>query len=289
VTAAAAHAPAAVDRNEAPAVELESITVRFGGVVAVDEVSMTIGRGETVGLIGPNGAGKTTLLDVVAGVRRPRTGKVHFSGRDITRVSALRRARLGVARTFQKISLMESMTVREHLLLGYLHGAASGFPARGYWARRQRAEAVALADDSPLGVQALLERLELEAVADKLASEQPVGVVRMVDLARALASRPRLLLLDEPVSGLSEAESESVGALLQWLRNEHEMAILVIEHNIEFARSVSHRIVALDFGKKIADGAPADVLASPELRRAYFGVDADKESAIQFADPDAEG
>jgi branched-chain amino acid transport system ATP-binding protein len=158
-------------------------------------------------------------------------------------------------------------------------------PLRGFLSRRSRAELAARRDDSPLSPGALMSRLGLERVADQLAGEQSVGIVRMVDLARALASRPSVLLLDEPVSGLSEKEAEDVGRVLLSVRADHELALLVVEHNLEFARLVSDRIVALDFGEVIAAGAPGEVLASEELRRAYFGADADQEAAIEGLAP----
>jgi len=273
------------DAEATPALELSGITVRFGGIVALNDVSFTVADGESVGLIGPNGAGKTTLLDVAAGVRRPQTGAVRLHGREITRAAVVRRARLGIARTFQQLSMFDGMTVREHVLLGYLAGTAEQMPLRGFLSARSRAERAARKDDSPLSPGALLARLGLEPVADQLAGEQSVGVVRMVDLARALASRPRVLLLDEPVSGLSEHEAEDVGRVLLSLRADHELAVLVVEHNLEFARLVSDRIVALDFGEVIAIGRPGEVLASAELRRAYFGADADEEAVIEGLDP----
>ena len=262
------------------AIALSGITVRFGGIIAVDSASIAVAPGESVGLIGPNGAGKTTLLDVAAGVRRPQQGGVSFFGDVITRASVVRRARLGVARTFQQLALFDGMTVREHVLFGYLASRGSELTLGGFLAARAEIERVAMSDDSPLSPPVLLRRLGLEAVADELAGEQSVGIVRMVDLARALASRPRVLLLDEPVSGLAEAEAEEVGKLLLSLRAEHKLSMLVVEHNLEFARLVSDRLVALDFGKVIAEGAPTEVLASPVVRRAYFGADAAELDAL---------
>ena len=258
--------------TEHPAISLSDITVRFGGIVAVASATAVVGPGECVGLIGPNGAGKTTLLDVAAGVRRPQQGAVTLFGKDITRSSVVRRSRLGIARTFQQISLFDAMTVREHILLGYLACCSADLRLRGYVSSRRRVEAMARADRSPLSPHSLLKRLRLEDIADELAGEQSVGTVRMIDLARALASRPRVLLLDEPVSGLSEGEVDEVGVLLRELRDEHKMSMLVVEHNLEFARSVADRLIALDFGKVIASGRPDDVLASDALRSAYFGA-----------------
>ena len=263
----------------AAALQLQDVTVRFGGIVALDSASLSVAPGESVGLIGPNGAGKTTMLDVAAGVRRPQTGSVSLFGDTITRASVVRRARRGLARTFQQLSMFEELTVREHVFFGWLASRAHDLPLRGYLSRRSSLERLAMADDSPLSPSFLLRRLGLESVADQLAGEQSVGMVRMVDLARALASKPRVLLLDEPVSGLAEREAEEVGNLLVALRAEHQLSMLIVEHNLEFARLVSDRLVALDFGKVIAEGDPETVLASDIVRTAYFGKEPDTKAA----------
>lgn len=257
------------------ALELKNVTVRFGGVVALTNVALHVSEGETVGLIGPNGAGKTTLIDVIAGNRRPDPGEVLFYGDHITRVPAVRRAQRGLARTFQTLSLFDGMTVWEHVLLGYAAGAPRGAGSGSFVSQRRRLEAAARADSSELGPLTLMDKLGLGGVADELASTQAVGIVRMVDLARALASRPRVLLLDEPVSGLPEPEARAVATVLQSIRSEHSMALLVIEHNLEFARLVSDRMIAIDFGKVIGEGPPDEVLASEALRVAYFGAESD--------------
>ncbi|MEN3285008.1 MAG: branched-chain amino acid transport system ATP-binding protein [Solirubrobacteraceae bacterium] len=266
-----------------PALALQGATVRYGGIVALDDVSMEVAPGETVGLIGPNGAGKTTLVEVVAGSRRPQAGEVLLYGTRVTNMPAVRRARSGLARTFQKLSLFDGMTVWEHIMLGYAAGAARETPSARFLSRRSRLERSARADRSELSPTALVERLGLASVANELASTQAVGVARTVDLARALASRPRLLLLDEPVSGLSETDARVVADVFQSIRREHEIAALVIEHNLEFARLVSDRIVALDFGKVIADGSAEEVLGSQVVHTAYFGAAAEDEAAIQGA------
>ena len=252
--------------------ELTDVSVSFGGTHALDSVSVSLGAGETLGLIGPNGAGKTTLLDVVAGSRRPQRGDVYLLGAKLTSRSPMQRARAGLGRTFQQLSLFDGMTVREHVVMGYLAGAPGRRSGLRAVSSRSRAIRFANDDDSPLAPRSLMRRLGLDAMADEMAGEQSVGVARMVDLARALAGAPRVLLLDEPVSGLSEIEARGVGEVLLSLRAEHDLSIVVVEHNLEFARLVSDRIVALDFGKVIAEGEPNATLASPELRRAYFGV-----------------
>jgi branched-chain amino acid transport system ATP-binding protein len=255
------------------ALSVQGVEVRFGGIVALEDVSLDVAEGETVGLIGPNGAGKTTLINVVAGNQRPRAGEVLLFGDRVTGMSSVRRAHRGLARTFQQLSLFDGMTVWEHVLLGYAAGSAREVAGPRFLARRSRLERLAREDTSGLGPMGLLERLGLMSVADQLASAQAVGIVRMVDLARALAGRPRVLLLDEPVSGLPENEARAVAGVIQAIRREHNIAVLVIEHNLEFAQLVSDRIVALDFGKVIADGHPDVVLASSEVHAAYFGTD----------------
>jgi ABC-type branched-subunit amino acid transport system ATPase component len=272
--------------QQVPALGLVDATVRFRGVVALDGVSLEVAQGETVGLIGPNGAGKTTLVDVVAGARQPQTGEVVFYGDRVTRVSSIERARLGLSRTFQQLSVFDGLTVREHLLLGYLSHAAREMPVRGFLSRRSAVERAVRADDSGLSPNVLLARLGLESVADELASTQAVGVTRMVDLARALASRPRLLLLDEPVSGLAEAEARAVAGVIQSIRREHSIALLVIEHNLEFAQLVADRMIALDFGQVIASGPPDEVLASGVVRDAYFGAEIEPEGPVGDNDED---
>jgi ABC-type branched-subunit amino acid transport system ATPase component len=282
--------PAVPSRGaDAPsALRLEGVTVRFGGILALSDVSLEVEPGEIVGLIGPNGAGKTTLIDVVAGNRRPQAGEVMLYGQRVTHMAAMLRARRGMARTFQKLSLFDGMTVWEHVLLGYAAGRQTGGPRLGFLSSRARLEKAARAETGELSPAALLGQLGLADVADELASTQAVGVVRMVDLARALASRPRMLLLDEPVSGLPEPEARAVAAVIQSIRRQHAIAMLVIEHNLEFARLVADRVIALDFGKVIADGAPDEVLSSRELRVAYFGADAEEEAAIQHATGDVQ-
>jgi len=265
--------------GHSPALGLQGVTVRFGGIVALSDVSLQVAEGETVGLIGPNGAGKTTLIDVISGNRRPDPGEVLLYGDRITRLPPVRRAHRGLARTFQTLSLFDGMTVWEHVLLGYAAGALRGAGSGRFVAQRKRLERAARADGSELGPPALMDKLGIASVADELASTQAVGIVRMVDLARALASRPRLLLLDEPVSGLPEAEARAVAAVIQAIRRDHAMAMLVIEHNLEFARLVSDRMIALDFGKVISEGAPDEVLASEELRVAYFGAETEGDAA----------
>jgi branched-chain amino acid transport system ATP-binding protein len=254
------------------AVDLKDVTVQFGGVVALDAVTFTIQHGEMLGLIGPNGAGKTTLLNVLAGAVSPIGGEVVCFGQRVNGNSAVTQARLGVARTFQQLSLLSEMSVRDHVLFGYFEAVRARQRFGAYRLSRPRLEALADTDDSPLAPPALLRRLGLESVSNQLAAEQSVGTARLVDLARALATRPRLLLLDEPVSGLAEPEAEAVADILQGIRHEHHMTVLVVEHNMQFARSVSDRMVALDFGAVIAEGSSDEVLGSRRLREAYFGM-----------------
>jgi branched-chain amino acid transport system ATP-binding protein len=253
------------------AVILRRLGVHFSGLVALNNVSFEAAPGEIIGIIGPNGAGKTTLLNVVAGALAPSVGEVLLFGQR-SRKSAVAQARLGVGRTFQQLSLFSELTVRDHVMFGYAAGLGERGQGWRWWSRQSRLERIAEADDSPLSPRAVMNDLGLTELADQQAVEQSVGVARMVDLARALVSRPRLLLLDEPVSGLSELESEAVGKVLLDLRAQHGMTMMVVEHNLEFARMVSERIIALDFGEVIAAGPSSEVLASERVRTAYFGT-----------------
>jgi branched-chain amino acid transport system ATP-binding protein len=250
---------------------IRDVVAGYGLGIVLHGVSLEINEGQAVAVVGPNGAGKTTLLNVVAGNLAPTSGKATVLGQQLRR-SAVAHARAGVGRTFQQLSLFREFTVRDHVMFGYIAGLTERPRWRALWSGRMALDRLAESDESPLGPKQLMADLGLEAVADQLAAEQSVGMARMVDLARALAAKPKLLLLDEPVSGLSELEAEAVGNLLLRLRAQHGMTMVVIEHNLEFARLVAERMVALDFGEVIAAGASAEVLVSPQVRAAYFGT-----------------
>jgi branched-chain amino acid transport system ATP-binding protein len=257
----------------APAFELREASVAFGGIIAVDHVSLALAPGQVLGIIGPNGAGKSTLLDVMAGERRPDTGDVFIGGERVTHESTYRRARRGLARTFQRLTVIPEFTVFEHVLLGYAAGARRESDRHPGWQSRAAVERAARQDDSPLSPRRILASFGLEAVADMPAGGQPLGLLRLLDLARALACRPAVLLLDEPVSGLSEAASERVGQALLALYALHPIATVVVEHNLGFAARLAQTLLALDFGRVIAEGDPRTVLGDGQVRSAYFGDD----------------
>ena len=239
-----------------PALQAETVSVRFGGVVAVDRVSLSVERGAITGLIGPNGAGKTTIFNVFGGLQPPTEGRVLLDGKDITRVKAHTRARKGMARTFQRLEVFGTLSVRDNIRV-----AAE---IRKAWARdRSRPAAVA---------EELLDRIGLRDVAESRVDAVPTGTARLVELARALATRPSLLLLDEPGSGLDQQETTVLGDLLLDLAAEG-MAVLLVEHDVELVMRVCDRVNVLDFGRLIAESTPAEVQADPAVQAAYLGAE----------------
>jgi branched-chain amino acid transport system ATP-binding protein len=232
----------------------ENIRKNFSGIVALDDVGIEIGEGERVGLIGPNGAGKTTLFNVITGLQEPTTGRVVLDGKDITNTSPFRRARMGIARTFQKLEAFSSLSARDNVLVAAEQRTAwdrSGF------------DTTAVADE-------LLDRVGIADVANYMVGTLPTGTARRVELARALATRPKVLLLDEPSSGLNEEETESMAALLRELVADG-LAVLLVEHDMPFVMSTCEHIHVLDFGRVIATGSPADIQRDHAVQAAYLG------------------
>lgn len=232
----------------------ESVTARYGGVLALDRVSLEAPPGRVTGLIGPNGAGKTTLFNVVSGLQRPTAGSVVLGTRDVTRLGPGRRARLGLGRTFQRLEVFGSLTVRENVLL-----AAE---RRHGWRGRHRAGVTT--DD-------LLRRTGLAAFAGTLAGELPTGAARLLELARATATGPSVLLLDEPGSGLDEKETRELGVLLRGLAADGT-AVLLVEHDVELVMAACDHVYVLDFGRLLCAGPPSQVVADPRVQAAYLGV-----------------
>ncbi|MFE5942782.1 ABC transporter ATP-binding protein [Streptomyces sp. NPDC056480] len=239
-----------------PLLRASGIDVRFGGVHALRDVTVSVGPGEICGLIGPNGAGKTTLFDVVSGMRRPDAGTITYDGLDITRRSPVWRARHGIRRTFQRQQLFGQLTVADNLVVAQdWRGGVR--PA----ARRHRERAAAV-----------LHECGLDALADSYAGGLPVGQARMVELARALADPPRVLLLDEPASGTTAEERRRLAAVIRHMADEENCAVLLVEHDVAFVMELCSRVVVLDLGRVLAEGAAAEIHADPAVREAYLGT-----------------
>jgi branched-chain amino acid transport system ATP-binding protein len=245
--------------------EATGITKKFSGITALDDVSITVEDGEAVGLIGPNGAGKTTFFNCLLGLLRPEEGRVVLGGKDITRLPVYRRARLGFARTFQRIELFSGMTVRDHLLVAERARLGTG----RFW--KDVLNLSKPTTDENSRTDRTLSLLGLEDVSESPVEALSLGRARLVEVGRALMTEPKLLLLDEPSSGLDAVETSALADTLRAVQKERGTAILLVEHDVEFVRSFSTRLSVLDFGHLIAAGPTAEVLADEKVRRAYLG------------------
>jgi branched-chain amino acid transport system ATP-binding protein len=255
--------------------ELSSVAVRFGGVTAVDDVDLVVAEGEIVGFIGPNGAGKTTLFDIISGFLRPDSGRVDFGGEDVTGWSADRRARAGMGRSFQDARIFPSMTVAENIAVALERHLQVRDPVAAALALPASTESET---EAAWEVHELIELVGLGAFRNKFVGELSTGTRRIVDLAMAIAHRPRLLLLDEPSSGIAQREAEALGPLILRIQRELDCGVLLIEHDMPLVTSVAPRLVALELGRVIADGPPAEVVNHPQVVASYLGTD---ESVIE--------
>ena len=255
------------DRHQPALLAVEGVSMRFGGVTALENVSFEVARGAICGLIGPNGAGKTTLFNCISRLYDPYAGSISFDGRSLASFRRHRIAALGVARTFQNVALFATMSTRDNIRVGAHALARGGFLANALALPLAGREERRVAERA----EALIEEFRLESVADRPVGELPFGVRKRVELARALAIGPRLLLLDEPASGLNHEEVDAVSEEIRAIRDRRGVAILLVEHHMNLVMRVSDQVVALDFGRVIADGPPEAVRANADVVRAYLG------------------
>jgi branched-chain amino acid transport system ATP-binding protein len=269
VTAAILEAPGALARAQSAAlIDVRDVSVRFGGVVALDRVSFTIADGDLLGLIGPNGAGKTTLFNCFSRLYTPTAGDIVFAGKSILSRPPHRIADIGIGRTFQNLALFRTMSVLDNVKVGSHPLGRTDFLSNALklpWTKREEQTLSDIAWE-------LIDFLDLNAVAHRAVADLPFGMQKRVELARALAAQPKLLLLDEPAGGLNHTEIHGLGQLIRRIRDERRITILLVEHHMSMVMSICDKVVALDFGRKIAEGTPAQVQNNDDVIRAYLGT-----------------
>jgi branched-chain amino acid transport system ATP-binding protein len=251
-----------------PLLVAENLHLRFGGITALDGVSFTVERGELFAVIGPNGAGKTSIFNCLNGVYRPQRGSIKLEGTELVRKSPPAIAALGIARTFQNLGLFANLTLVDNLMLGRHHLMRTGFVTGMLWWGRAKREEI----EHRAAVERVVDLLELEAYRHTPAGQLPYGVQKRVELGRALAMEPKLLLLDEPVAGMNLEETEDMARYLVEVRQELGLAMIMVEHHMALVMDLADRVLALDFGRSLTTGTPEDVQADRRVAEAYLGV-----------------